>query len=66
MRAFLHNLLRNPDSPMSIGEIDSFTIGDAQANWYLQFTDKKPTDLTLEDLASYEVLQRRPLHMVRR
>ncbi len=52
MRAFLHNLLRNPDNPMSIGEIDSFTIGDAQANWYLQFTDKQPTDLTLEDLAS--------------
>ena len=51
MRAFLHNLLRNPDSPMSIGEIDSFTLGDAQASWYRKFTDKKPTDLTLEDLA---------------
>ena len=51
MRVFLHNLLRNPDRPMSIDEIDSFTLGDSQANWYRKFTDKKPTDLTLEDLA---------------
>ncbi len=52
MRAFLHNLLRDPASPMSIREIDSFTLGDSQANWYQQFTDKKPIDLTLEDLAA--------------
>ncbi len=52
MRAFLHNLLRNPDSPMSIGEIDRFTLGDAQANWYGQFTEKKASELTVEELAA--------------
>jgi hypothetical protein len=51
MRAFLHNLLRNPPKPMGVNEIDSFTLGDSQANWYLPFTDKKAPDLTLDDLA---------------
>ena len=52
MRVFLHNLLRNPPAPMPINEIDRFTLGDAQASWYGQFTEKKPQDLTLEELAA--------------
>jgi hypothetical protein len=51
MRVFLHNLLRNPDKPMPINEIDRFTLGESQANWYYQFTRKKPTELSLEELA---------------
>ena len=51
LRAYLHNLLRNPPRPMPINEIDRFTLGDSQAGWYLRFSDKKATDLTLADLA---------------
>ena len=52
MRAFLHNLLRNPDKPMPINELNKFTLGDSQYAWYRLFTDKPATDLTLEDLAA--------------
>ncbi len=52
MRAFLHNLLRNPPRPMPVNAIDSFTLGDSTANWYYEFTDKTATELTLEDLAA--------------
>lgn len=52
MRAFLHNLLRNPDRPTPINEIDKFSLGEATANWYYQFTDKPPKELTAEDLAN--------------
>ena len=52
MRAYLLNLLRDSPAPMPIDEIDRFTIGDAQANWYYQHTEKKAPDLSLEDLAA--------------
>ncbi|MGO1119946.1 sulfotransferase domain-containing protein [Rhodovibrionaceae bacterium A322] len=51
MRAFLHNMLRNPDKPIPINEIDRFTIGDANIGWYNRFTSKKGDELSLEDLA---------------
>lgn len=50
MRALLHNLLRNPDRPTPINEIDSFALGESVAAWYYQFTDKKASELTLEEL----------------
>ena len=52
MRVFLHNLLRNPPAPIQVGEIESFTLGDAQASWYSKFTDKNAGDLTSDDLAA--------------
>lgn len=51
MRALLHNLLRNPEQPTPINEIDKFTLGEATASWYYQYTDKKAAELTSEDLA---------------
>ncbi len=51
MRAFLHNLLRNPDRPMPINELDKFTLGDSQYSWYQLFTSKPAPELTLEELA---------------
>ena len=29
MRAFLHNLLTNPDQPVHINELDRFSLGDS-------------------------------------
>lgn len=51
MRAFLHNLLRNPDTPMPVNELNKFTLGDSQYAWYRLFTEKLASDLDLEDLA---------------
>ena len=51
MRAFLHNMLRDPDKPIPINDIDKFTIGDAAVGWYRRFTSKTGDQLSLEDLA---------------
>ncbi len=51
MRALLHNLLINPDKPIPINEIDQYSLGEAVASWYYQFTDKKAPELTPEELA---------------
>ncbi len=51
MRAFLHNLLRNPDAPLPPNELNKFTLGDSQYAWYGMFTDKPATELDLDDLA---------------
>ena len=34
LRAFLHNLLRNPPKPAAINELDRFCLGESQAAWY--------------------------------
>jgi hypothetical protein len=44
LRAFLHNLLRNPEKPANINQLDQFCLGDSQAQWYYQVSDHK--DLT--------------------
>jgi hypothetical protein len=54
-RAFLHNLLRNPDKPVNINELDKWSVGGDRADLYQKFTSKKVTDLT-----PLEVAQIRP------
>lgn len=34
LRAFLHNLLRNPERPADINQLDQFCLGDSLAAWY--------------------------------
>lgn len=52
LRAFLHNLLRNPATPMDINELDKFCLGDSQAPWYMQVSGgRSPAGMTKEDLA---------------
>ncbi len=34
LRAYLHNLLRDPDKPADINQLDQFCLGDSQAHWY--------------------------------
>ncbi|MEZ5830783.1 MAG: sulfotransferase domain-containing protein [Dongiaceae bacterium] len=41
MRAFLHNLLRNPNESYDINQITDFTTSDSSINWY-QAQSKKP------------------------
>ena len=52
MRAFLHNLLRNPDSPANINTLDRFTLGDAQGAWYEMAAGRPWTDLSDAEIAA--------------
>lgn len=52
LRAFLHNLLRNPDKPMPINELDKFCLGDSQASWYLHVSGgRSPAEMTKPEVA---------------
>lgn len=51
MRAFLHNLLRNPDQTYDINKITDFTTSDSSINWY-EVQDKRPwQEWSPEDVA---------------
>ncbi|MDP7164518.1 MAG: sulfotransferase domain-containing protein [Alphaproteobacteria bacterium] len=51
IRAFLHNLLRNPDRPADINTLDSFTLGDAQGAWFEIVSGRPWGDLSDEEIA---------------
>ena len=52
LRAFLHNLLRDPDSPYDINRLQDFTLIDSQARWY-RALDPRPVDkLTKEEVVA--------------
>lgn len=52
LRAFLHNLLRDPDRPYDINRLQDFTLVEAQARWF-RALDPRPTEtLTKEEVAA--------------
>jgi hypothetical protein len=51
LRAFIHNLLRNPDRPVPLDQMTQFTLGDAQFDWYARYTDKPAAELSFAELA---------------
>lgn len=51
LRAFLHNLLRNPDRPMAINELDKFCLGDSQAGWYQHVSGRSPAEMSKQEVA---------------
>lgn len=53
MRAYLHNLLRNPPRPAAINELDQFCLGESNAGWYRGVTDTPPNDLSEEQVMEY-------------
>jgi hypothetical protein len=55
LRAFLHNLLRNPQEGYDINRLDDFTLGESSYGWYRLF-DPRP----LEAYSTAEVAALRP------
>jgi sulfotransferase family protein len=55
LRAFLHNLLRNPEEGYDINKLDDFTLGESAYGWYRHF-DERP----LEAYTDAEVAALRP------
>jgi hypothetical protein len=52
LRAFLHNLLRNPDEPYDINRLQDFTLLEHDARWYRRFDPRPATELTKEEVAA--------------
>jgi hypothetical protein len=50
LRAFLHNLLRDPPDGYDLNKIDDFTIGDSAVGWYAGFIGRPPGDWTLDEV----------------
>ena len=51
LRAFIHNLLQNPDAPAKPNELDQFTIGHNHRVWYDKAAGKSTRDLTGAEIA---------------
>jgi len=55
LRAFLHNLLRNPQEGYDINKLDDFTLGESAYGWYRRFDER-----SLEAYSDAEVAALRP------
>ncbi|MCI0430160.1 MAG: sulfotransferase domain-containing protein [Rhodospirillales bacterium] len=51
LRAFLHNLLRDPKEGYDINRITDFTIGESAVGWYQPLIGRAPGDWTVEEVA---------------
>lgn len=52
LRAFLHNLMRNPNEPYDINRLTDFTLSDAQMRWYQLFDPRPGSQITKEEVAA--------------
>jgi hypothetical protein len=52
LRAFLHNLLRNPNEPYNINQLTDFTLSDNQARWFQLFDSRPGSQMTHEEVAA--------------
>jgi len=52
VRAYLHNLLRNPPKPADINQLDQFCYGESSTVWYRNLTGDTPSwEATTEEIA---------------
>ena len=51
LRAFLHNLLRNPEEGYDINRLSDFTVGESDLNWYRLQDSRPQEEWTIEDVA---------------
>lgn len=52
LRAFLHNLLRNPQEGYDINKLDDFTIGESSYGWYRKFDDRPLEAYSVAEVAA--------------
>ncbi len=52
LRAFLHNLMRNPNEPYDINRLTDFTLSDAQIRWYQLFDPRPGPEISKEEVAA--------------
>src|SRR5215475_452571 len=56
LRAFLHNLLRDPPEPYDINRLQDFTLIDSQARWYRPLDPRPCNELTKDEVAALRPL----------
>jgi hypothetical protein len=61
LRAFLHNLLRDPAQPIDINQLDRFTHGDTLRQWYAAASSRPLDELTPAEIALLRPLVHRKL-----
>jgi hypothetical protein len=52
LRAFLHNLMRNPEEAYDINRLTDFTLSDAQIRWYQLFDPRPGPQISKEEVAA--------------
>lgn len=52
LRAFLHNLLRNPRDAYNVNQLTEFTHSDSQMRWYNLFDPRPGNQITKEEIAA--------------
>jgi hypothetical protein len=52
LRAFLHNLLRNPEQSYDINRLQDYTLIDSEARWYRMLDQRPTTEVTKEEVAA--------------
>lgn len=61
MRAFLHNLMRNPDRPIEPSALTALTLGDGLAQFYQPHSPRPTVELSHEEIARLRPLVQRDL-----
>ncbi len=51
LRAFLHNLFRDPSAPFDVNRMSELTAGDSQARWFRRLDPRPPAELSRAELA---------------
>ena len=51
LRAYLHNLLLNPDVPANINQLNNFCLGEDSAAYYNNFDSRPCTEMTPKEIA---------------
>jgi hypothetical protein len=61
LRAFLHNLLRNPSESYDINKLIDFTKSDAQMAWYNLFDKRPGSQITKDEIAALRPMVHRQM-----
>jgi hypothetical protein len=64
LRAFFHNLFRNPDRTYDINKLSDLTAGDSQAHWYYELDPRRASQYTLEEVQKMRPLVHRKLSLL--
>jgi hypothetical protein len=52
VRAFLHNLMRNPDEAYNLNRLSDFTLSDCQMRWFQLFDPRPGPEISKEEIAA--------------
>jgi hypothetical protein len=61
LRAFFHNLMRNPERSYDINRLSDLTVGDGQAHWYQEFDPRPASQYSVADVQRMRPLVQRKI-----